>query len=180
MLRSQGASHQHDPNKPNKSKIGMSIILDFCMHLAWVLSCYIMVRLKIEICQASFKFKDTGISGDGGTKYFVILPLSLAKLFLPPPTSSSSPSIQVRGRGRRSSARVAAPPSRRSVESFLCLAFLDSAGRYSPMMIAAVAAAAFTISGVAFVMGKLPFKFQLSNDPLGCKCRLRYYSARRK
>ena len=48
------------------------------------------------------------------------------------------------------------------------------------MMIAAVAAAAaFTISGVAFVMGKLPFKFQLSNDPLGYKCRLRYYSARR-
>ena len=40
------------------------------------------------------------------------------------------------------------------------------------MMIAAVAAAAFTISGDAFVMGKLPFKFQLSNDPLGYKCRL--------
>ena len=142
-------------------------------------SCYIMVRLKIEISQASFKFKDT--VGSAATVAQNILSSFHCRPrncpFLPR-HHSSSPSIQVRG--RRSSARVLPPSVSRSVESFLCLAFLDSAGRYSPMMIAAVAAAAFTISGVAFVMGKLPFKFQLSNDPLGYKCRLRYYSARRK
>lgn len=125
-------------------------------------SCYIMVRLKIEISQASFKFKDT--VGSAATVAQNILSSFHCRPrncpFLPR-HHSSSPSIQVRGRGRRSSARVLPPSVSRSVESFLCLAFLDSAGRYFAMMIAAVAAAAFTISGDAFVMGKLPFKFHL-------------------
>ena len=122
-------------------------------------SCYIMVRLKIEISQASFKFKDT--VGSAATVAQNILssfhcrPRNcpfLPDIILPlhPSRCAAAAGVVAQGFCRR-----------RSVESFLCLAFLDSAGRYFAMMIAAVAAAAFTISGDAFVMGKLPFKFHL-------------------
>ena len=118
--------------------------------------CYIMVRLKIEISQASFKFKDT--VGSAAT----VAQNILSSFHCRPRNCPFLPDIILPLHPSRCAAGVAQGPPRRrrSVESFLCLAFLDSAGRYSPMMIAAVAAA-FTISGVAFVMGKLPFKFHL-------------------